>query len=121
MGTMTDGLPWDAANIADPSAAALDAPSPDAPVSYDVPLDPLLSTSIDVRGSEREEALAAVSRFVDRGVLSGVREIRIVHGIGERVLERAVREYLQGDQRVESFRSGEQIEGGTGVTFVCLK
>lgn len=100
---------------------ALDAATSDAPVLYDVPLDPLPSTSIDVRGSEREEALAAVSRFVDRGVLSGVREIRIVHGIGERVLERAVRVYLQGDQRVESFRSGEQIEGGAGVTFVRLK
>ena len=90
-------------------------------VTYDVQVEPLSSTSLDVRGSRRDEALEAVNRFVDRAVLSGVQEITIIHGVGEGILARAVREVLESDRRVESIRPGGPGEGGHGVTVVSTR
>jgi DNA mismatch repair protein MutS2 len=89
--------------------------------AYQVQAEPLSTTTLDVRGHDREEALEAANRFIDRAVLSGVREIRIIHGIGEGVLFKAIREQLQTDGRVEAFRPGGQGEGGPGVTVVTLR
>lgn len=99
------------------------APAPDrqaAGVGYDFRAEPLESTSIDVRGHDREEAIEAVTRFLDRAVYTGVREVKIIHGIGTGVLSRAIRELLDNDDRVEATRHGEQAEGGLGVTIVQL-
>jgi DNA mismatch repair protein MutS2 len=90
-------------------------------VTYDVQVEALSSTTLDVRGSRREEALEAVNRFVDRAVLSGVQELTIIHGVGEGVLAAAVRAALESDRRVESIRPGGLGEGGMGVTIVTLK
>jgi len=89
-------------------------------VEVDVEFEPLGSTSIDVRGQEREEALEAVDRFVDRAVLSGVHEIMIIHGVGEGILKDAVRRQLHDDPRVLSIRAGRGEEGGAGVSIVRL-
>jgi len=80
--------------------------------------EPLASTSVDVRGEDREDALGAVQRFVDQAVLAGVQEITVIHGVGKGVLARAVREHLRGDPRVAAVRPGEPREGGDGVTIV---
>jgi len=98
-------------------AASAGAGIPAPLVTHDASFEPLASTTLDVRGQEREEALAELVRFVDRAVLSGVEEVRIIHGIGGGILARAVREYAQDDRRVASTRAGEPIEGGVGVTF----
>ena len=73
-----------------------------------------------MRGSRREEALEAVNRFVDRAVLSGVREITIIHGVGEGILAGSIRELLASDRRVASVRPGGLGEGGHGVSVVGL-
>jgi len=83
-----------------------------------VEFEPLTSLELDIRGHDRESALAALIRFVDRAALTGVHEIKIIHGTGTGVLSAAVREYLRGDARVEWFREGERAEGGAGVTVV---
>jgi DNA mismatch repair protein MutS2 len=101
--------------------APLKGKDPPNGVTYDVQVEPLSSTSLDVRGSRREEALEAVNRFVDRAVLSGVQEIMIIHGVGEGILARAVRAALQSDGRVESIRAGGLGEGGAGVTVATLR
>lgn len=93
---------------------------PAAGVSYDFDVEALTSTSLDVRGHDREEAIEAVTRFIDQAVYTGVREVKIIHGVGSGVLMRAVRDLLQDDRRVESTRCGEQVEGGMGVTIVAL-
>lgn len=101
--------------------APLESKSPPKSVFYDVQIEPLASTSVDVRGSDREQALEEVNRFVDRAVLSGVREICIIHGVGEGILSRAIRDYLEADSRVEATRPGGLGEGGLGVTIATLK
>jgi DNA mismatch repair protein MutS2 len=101
--------------------APLEGKGPPSSVTYDVQVEPLSSTTLDVRGSRRDEALEAVNRFVDRAVLSGVQEITIIHGVGEGILAGAVREMLRADQRAGSVRPGGSGEGGHGVTLVTLK
>jgi DNA mismatch repair protein MutS2 len=101
--------------------APLEGNRPPEGVTYDVQVEPLSSTSLDVRGNRREEALEAVNRFVDRAVLSGVQELEIIHGVGEGILARAIREALESDRRVESIRPGGPGEGGLGATIVTLR
>jgi DNA mismatch repair protein MutS2 len=102
-------------------SAQIEGKDPPSGVTYDVQVEPLSSTQLDVRGSRREEALEAVNRFVDRAVLSGVQEITIIHGVGEGILAAAVRAALETDRRIESIRSGGLGEGGAGVTVVTLR
>lgn len=101
--------------------APLEGDSPPNGVTYDVQVEPLTSTSLDVRGSDREQALEAVNRFVDRAVLSGVHEVRVIHGVGEGILARAIQVQLETDRRVESIRPGGPGRGGLGVTIVTLR
>ncbi|UCH84126.1 MAG: Smr/MutS family protein, partial [Candidatus Latescibacterota bacterium] len=103
----------------DPGAG--DEPSERSTVHTPVGIEPLHTTTVDVRGFNQEEALDEVDRFIDRAVLSGVQEITIIHGIGEGVLLHAVRERLRSDPRVESSRQGLPGEGGLGVTVIGLK
>jgi len=100
--------------------APLEEKGPPNSVTYDVQVEPLSSTSLDVRGSRREEALEAVNRFVDRAVLSGVHEITIIHGVGEGILAGSIRELLASDRRVATVRPGGLGEGGHGVSVVSL-
>jgi DNA mismatch repair protein MutS2 len=102
--------------------AASESGQPERP-SFHTPIgvEPMHSTTVDVRGHDREEALEEVDRFLDRAVLSGVQEVTIIHGIGEGVLLQAVQERLRYDPRVLSSRQGLPREGGVGVTVVGLK
>jgi DNA mismatch repair protein MutS2 len=106
-------------NLYKATEAEGEMPMVDIPVQ--VTAEPLPTTTIDVRGQTREEALDAVDRFLDRAVLSGVQEIRIIHGVGEGVLLSAIRDLVRSDARVGSSRQGTQSEGGLGVTVVRLK
>ena len=90
------------------------------PVSR-VEYEPVAEMSIMVRGMDRESALEEVSRFIDRAVLTGLQEVQIIHGFGEQILARAVKDALSRDPRVRSHRSGTHMEGGLGVTFATLR
>jgi DNA mismatch repair protein MutS2 len=95
---------------------------PRAPgVGHAVEYEPVAETSVSVRGMDRESAVEEVSRFIDRAVLTGLQEVMIIHGLGEGILARAIREALARDPRVRSHRPGAPMEGGTGVTFVTLR
>ena len=106
-------------NLYKPSEDEEEKPEVEVPVH--VSAEPLHTTTVDVRGESREEALQAVDQFLDRAVLTGVQEVRIIHGVGEGILLRAIRDLVHGDPRVASSRQGGQGEGGVGVTVVCLK
>jgi DNA mismatch repair protein MutS2 len=96
------------------------AGEPAWPVDIEVSVEPLATTQLDVRGKDREEALAAVDRFVDSAVMNAIREITVIHGVGERVLQKAIRSQLGEDPRIGSVRSGDAAEGGPGVTIARL-
>ena len=52
--------------------------------------------------------------------MAGLPWVRVVHGKGLGTLRHATRELLQDHPLVKSFRPGEPVEGGGGVTMVEL-
>lgn len=81
-----------------------------------------VSPQIDLRGLTREEACAALDKYLDDAFLAGLSEVKIIHGKGTGALRDAVEEYLKSQSaKVSAFRSGGADQGGTGVTIAQLK
>jgi DNA mismatch repair protein MutS2 len=73
---------------------------------------------IDVRGLRADEALSSVDRYIDSAAVAGLSSVRIIHGKGTGALRREVATFLEGDERVKTFRIGTFQEGDLGVTVV---
>ena len=78
-------------------------------------------SEIDLRGQNAEEALAKLGIFIDKCVLNGIAEIRIIHGKGLGVLKKAVNEELKHHPNIAEYRLGRYGEGEDGVTIAKLK
>lgn len=76
---------------------------------------------INVIGQESEEAIFNVDRFLDDAALSGMAEVRVVHGKGSGILRKNLREHFKRHPGVASYREGAYGEGDAGVTIVTLK
>jgi DNA mismatch repair protein MutS2 len=72
-------------------------------------------------GVRVEEGLETVDDYLDRALLAGRGEVRIVHGHGTGRLREAIREHLRRHPAVASFRPGAANEGGNGATVVALR
>ncbi|KKL59217.1 hypothetical protein LCGC14_2217570, partial [marine sediment metagenome] len=79
------------------------------------------SSEIKLIGLRVDEALQILEPFLNSASLSSLDFVRVIHGIGTGALRKAVREHLEEHPLVESFRPGEQHEGGDGATVVVLK
>jgi DNA mismatch repair protein MutS2 len=75
---------------------------------------------LDLRGARVEEALEQLDGYLDDAFLAGLPWVRIIHGHGTGALRTAVREMLRQHPQVARSRSGEQGEGGNGVTIAYL-
>lgn len=72
-------------------------------------------------GMTTAEAESALIRYLENCAMSGIKDIRIVHGKGTGALRMCVQDVLNRDDRVESYRAGEQGEGDAGVTIAKLR
>ena len=75
---------------------------------------------IDVRGMRGDEALQAVTYFVDDAILVGMSRVRILHGTGTGTLRTLIRQYLQTIPGVRHFADEHIQLGGAGITVVDL-
>ena len=75
---------------------------------------------IDVRGMRGDEALQAVTYFVDDAILVGMSRVRILHGTGTGILRTLIRQYLQAIPGVRHFADEHIQLGGAGITVVDL-
>ncbi|MEQ8821516.1 MAG: Smr/MutS family protein [Sumerlaeia bacterium] len=73
---------------------------------------------LDLHGFRAIEAIEAIDRYLDRALLCDYPYVRIIHGVGEGLLYKTVREFLNGYPSVKSWRPGTPEEGGGGVTVV---
>lgn len=76
---------------------------------------------IDVRGMRGDEALQAVTYFIDDAILVGVSRVRILHGTGTGILRTLIRQYLQTVPGVRHFADEHVQFGGAGITVVDLQ
>ncbi|QWQ39464.1 endonuclease MutS2 [Gemella sp. zg-570] len=80
-----------------------------------------VSLDINVIGKNTEEAIAEIENYIDKVLLIGYDSFSIIHGVGAGILKRNIAEYLKKNRFVYSYRSGNQAEGGLGVTIVEMK
>ena len=79
-----------------------------------------VASSLDLRGARVDEALEALSRYLDDAALAGLEQVVVIHGLGTGALRDAVREQASAHPLVKTFRPGERGEGGDGATIVRL-
>lgn len=80
-----------------------------------------VSTSVDLRGMDSEEAIYTVDKYLDEACLGGLKEVTIIHGKGTGVLRKAITDMLKRHGHVKTYRLGNYGEGGSGVTVVEIK
>lgn len=75
---------------------------------------------IDVRGMRGDEAINAVTYFIDDAILVGVSRVRILHGTGNGILRQLIRQYLNTVPNVAKYHDENVQFGGAGITVVDL-
>lgn len=78
-------------------------------------------SEIDLRGYRVDEALQAVTYFIDDAMQFGISRVRILHGTGTGALKTAIRQLLQTNNAVKSFHDEDVRFGGAGITIVNLE
>ena len=76
---------------------------------------------IDVRGMRGDEAINAITYFIDDAILVGVSRVRILHGTGTGILRQLIRQYLGTIPNVSHYRDEHVQFGGAGITVVDLE
>ncbi|GCD11330.1 endonuclease MutS2 [Clostridium tagluense] len=80
-----------------------------------------VSTSVDLRGMDAQEAVYTVDKYLDDAYLGGLKEVTIIHGKGTGVLRNTITDMLKRHGHSKAYRLGNYGEGGSGVTVVELK
>ena len=76
---------------------------------------------LDVRGMRGDEAIQAVTYFIDDAILVGMSRVRILHGTGTGILRQLIRQYLATVPNVSHFRDEHVQFGGAGITVVDIE
>ncbi len=76
---------------------------------------------LDIRGLRGDDAINAVTYFIDDAIMIGMPTVRILHGKGDGILRHLVRQYLSTVKGIKSFRDENIQFGGTGITVVTLE
>jgi len=91
-------------------------------IAYDtVQSNAKFETKIDIRGFRMDEAARRVQEFMDQAALSSATQLEILHGKGDGILKRIVREKVKEYNFVTSVRHPAPEAGGDGITLVQLK
>ena len=67
-----------------------------------------------------DEALFRLDQYLHDAFMSGLIQVRVVHGKGAGTLRQAIQKVLAKHPLVKSYRIGGYGEGGIGVTIVQL-
>ena len=77
--------------------------------------------TLDVRGKRAEEALDMVAKYLDEAKLLSIKEVSILHGKGNGILRKLIREYLSHDHDIQHYCDASLETGGSGITRINLK
>jgi DNA mismatch repair protein MutS2 len=76
---------------------------------------------IDIRGMRSDEALQAVTYYIDDAIQCNAGRVRILHGTGTGALRQIVRDYLKTVSGIKQFQDEHVQFGGNGITVVELE
>ncbi len=74
-------------------------------------------TQLDIRGLKGSEAIQVVETFVDQALMANAFSIKILHGKGNGILKKLVKEKLAEYSAVESISHPDNEWGGDGITI----
>ena len=77
--------------------------------------------TLDVRGKRAEEALDIVDKYLDEAKLLSIKEVSILHGKGNGILRKLIREKLSHNRDIDRFCDASLETGGTGITRVYFR
>jgi DNA mismatch repair protein MutS2 len=72
-------------------------------------------------GMRLDDAIPLLERFLDDALLHGMKHLEVVHGSGEGILRRAVRDALARHREVSAFHGADPNQGGENVTVIELR
>ncbi|SFS54207.1 endonuclease MutS2 [Sphingobacterium wenxiniae] len=75
---------------------------------------------VDVRGMRTEDALRQIETVLDRAVMIGFPSLKILHGKGDGILRKFIREYLRKYSHVSRFEDEHADRGGDGITYAYI-
>jgi DNA mismatch repair protein MutS2 len=75
---------------------------------------------LDLRGMRGENALQEVENYLDKAIMLGFPSIKLIHGKGDGILRKLIREYLKKYTEVKKIEDEHADRGGDGITYVYL-
>ena len=75
---------------------------------------------LDLRGEREEGALKKVALWMDEAYALGQFNLKIIHGRGDGILRKSLRQYLKTLNYVRSYHSEQEEQGGDGCTVITL-
>ena len=79
------------------------------------------SPKIDLRGMRTLEALDELEKLIDRALVLNTTHLTILHGRGDGILRKYIRDYLRKHKYIAHFESEHADLGGDGITKVELR
>ncbi len=74
-------------------------------------------SQIDLRGMKMFDAMVTLEAYIDRALISHTNTITILHGKGDGILRRAVREKIKEFKQLSNVRHPKPDAGGDGITL----
>ena len=75
---------------------------------------------LDLRGEREEDALKKLAVWMDEAYALGQFSLKVVHGRGDGILRKSLRQYLKTVNYVRSYHSEQEEQGGDGCTVITL-
>ncbi|MFT5725486.1 MAG: DNA mismatch repair protein MutS2 [Bacteroidia bacterium] len=78
------------------------------------------SMEMDVRGMRANEALKEIERWIDDAMIIGANNLRLIHGKGDGILKKIIRDYYHNKSYVKRISYEDVRMGGEGVSLIEL-
>ena len=76
------------------------------------------NAELDLRGMRGEDAIFEVEKYLDKAIMLGFPYVKIIHGKGDGILRKLIREYVRKYSQVNRVEDEHQDRGGDGISYV---
>ncbi|GGC72136.1 endonuclease MutS2 [Pedobacter quisquiliarum] len=76
------------------------------------------NAELDLRGRRGEDAIYEVEKYLDKAIMLGFPYVKIIHGKGDGILRKLIREYVRKYSQVNRVEDEHQDRGGDGISYV---
>ena len=96
------------------------AKKPNENTTFTLVADIKPTTKIDLHGMTREEALESLELFLNNAIMARFSEVLVVYGLGNGILKRMVRDFLDKCKYIRGYTDAPADSGGSGASVVYL-